>query len=209
MMAVVHVVGDDPDLLDGVEPEVAGDGAGGADPARIRPDLALLPIWSDVRPLQGMVGFLDWAWAGHLSALLRTGYCSGRAGERVLMPGGPGRLADRLVLVGLGELAALGDGHAWPEAQGLVPLARELGAGDVLLALPGAGWAPEADARLLRSVVAGLGGPRPGDGGAAGEAEPAEGGTSSAVSWWVSVAPDRVGRMRRMIGGPLRPAPAG
>ena len=237
MSPAVRVLGTGLDLLDGVAPEgpaprergpalVSPRGEDLPVPPRTRPDLALLPVWSDVRPLQGMAGFLDWRWGGHLSALMRAGLCTGRDGERVLMPGGRGRLADRLVLFGLGPLAEFGDLRARPHAQALVSLARDVGARDVLLALPEADPEGGADARLLEAVVEQLRGAL-GEGEGAAEpdagAEP-DGPTDPdagvdpdaadplrerAVPWWISAPADLVGRMRRMIDGPLRPAPRG
>jgi hypothetical protein len=106
---------------------------------RIRVDLGLVPVFADERPLQGLAGLMDWRRSGWLSSLLRSGFCSGRAGERVLMPGGPGLPVDRVVLVGLGPRAEFDADAAARAARDLVAVALGVGALRVLVALPAHG----------------------------------------------------------------------
>lgn len=76
-----------PDLrrLDGVESEVLA-----------------LPFFSDLRPLRGAAGLVDWRLCGFLSKLLIRGRMAGEPGELTLMPS-RGRLSvDKVLLVGLG-----------------------------------------------------------------------------------------------------------
>ena len=40
----------------------------------------------DVRPLDGLAGYIDWRMCGALSRLLMTDFFSGAAGDTVLMP---------------------------------------------------------------------------------------------------------------------------
>lgn len=109
------------------------------EPDRIRVDLGLVPVFADERPLQGLAGLMDWRRSGWLSSLLRSGFCSGRVGERVLMPGGAGLPVDRVVLLGLGPRAEFDAEAASRAARDLVAVALGVEAVRVLVALPAHG----------------------------------------------------------------------
>jgi hypothetical protein len=128
-------------LLDGVE-------SGGA---RRRVDLAVLPFFEDERPLQGLLGLVDWRIGGGLSALVRSGFCTGAAGEAVLLPGRRTLPMERLVLLGLGSSRAFDRAAAEAAGERLVAVSEGLCPRDVLVAMPGR--APE---RAL--IEAGFGG---------------------------------------------------
>lgn len=116
-------------VLDGVH-EFEGE------PDRIRVDLGLIPVFADERPLQGLAGLMDWRRSGRLSGLVRSGFCTGAAGERVLMPGCAGLPVERLVLVGLGPRSEFDAEAARRVAGDLVATATGLSAERVLVALP-------------------------------------------------------------------------
>lgn len=116
-------------VLDGVH-EFEGE------PDRIRVDLGLIPVFADERPLQGLAGLMDWRRSGRISGLVRSGFCTGAAGERVLMPGSPGLPVERVVLVGLGPRGEFDKDAARRVAGDLVATATGLGAERVLVALP-------------------------------------------------------------------------
>ncbi|MFV8756179.1 M17 family peptidase N-terminal domain-containing protein [Nannocystaceae bacterium ST9] len=116
-------------VLDGVH-EFEGE------PDRIRVDLGLIPVFADERPLQGLAGLMDWRRSGRLSSLVRSGFCTGAAGERVLMPGNAGLPVERLVLVGLGPRGEFDGEAARRVARDLVTTATGLSAARVLVALP-------------------------------------------------------------------------
>lgn len=62
-------------------------------------------LWSDVRPLKGVAGFIDWRVCGGLSRLLAQQLFTGRRGETLLYPV-RGRFGPRrLFLFGLGCLS--------------------------------------------------------------------------------------------------------
>ena len=42
-------------------------------------DALVVPVWSDVRPLRGAAGLLDWRLCGRLSQMIREGRVSGAA----------------------------------------------------------------------------------------------------------------------------------
>jgi hypothetical protein len=65
-------------------------------------DDLVLGLFTDVRPLPGVAGLVDWRLCGTLSRFIRAGRLSGARGERVLLPGA-GRLgATRIFVFGLG-----------------------------------------------------------------------------------------------------------
>ncbi len=131
-------------LLDG-----ADDGSGGP---RLRVDLAVLTVFEDERPLQGLAGLVDWRTSGSLSALVRSGLCTGAAGEAVLLPGRATLPMERLVLLGLGPSRAFGRAEAETTGERLVALVEGLAPRDVLVAMPGR--APER--AVVESVFEGL-----------------------------------------------------
>ncbi len=116
-------------VLDGVH-EFEGE------PERVRVDLGLFPVFADERPLQGLAGLMDWRRSGRISSLLRSGFCTGAAGERVLLPGSAGLPVERVVLVGLGLRADFDAEVADRIARDLVATATGLAAARVLVALP-------------------------------------------------------------------------
>jgi Cytosol aminopeptidase family, N-terminal domain len=116
-------------LLEGVD-----DGSGGP---RHRVDLAVLPFFEDERPLQGLAGLVDWRTGGSLSALLRRGFCTGAAGEAVLLPGRPTVPMDRLVLLGLGPSRGFDRAAAEAAGERLVTVVEGLVPREVLVAMPG------------------------------------------------------------------------
>ena len=56
-----------------------------------------MPVWTDVRPLRGAAGLLDWRMCGRLSTMLASGKVTGAEGEQTLFPTAH-RLPWRLVL---------------------------------------------------------------------------------------------------------------
>ncbi len=72
-------------------------------------ELCACTIWSDVRPVRGFAGLLDWRLGGRLSALLRSGFVTGEAGETLLVPGKPHVPFEKVLVAGLGPRAAFGD----------------------------------------------------------------------------------------------------
>jgi len=108
-------------------------------------DLLLLPLWTDVRPLRGASGLLDWRMCGRLSGFLLAGKVTGADGEQLLFPSG-GRLPWRLLLaVGGGARADLSEQRLRALVRRTLGTLRGLGASRVALALP----APEGDAAAV------------------------------------------------------------
>lgn len=129
-------------LLEGVESEGP----------RQRVDLAVLPFFEDERPLQGLLGLVDWRTGGSLSALLRSGFCTGAAGESMLLPGRRTLPMERLCLLGLGPARAFDRAAAEAAGERIVAVVEGLRPRDVLVAMPGR--APER--AVVEAVFDGL-----------------------------------------------------
>jgi hypothetical protein len=100
-------------------------------------DLVLVPVWTDVRPLRGAAGLLDWRMCGRLSGWMLAGKVTGADGEQTLFPSG-NRLVWRLVLaVGAGARADFSEKRLRALVRRLVKTLRGLHVGRVALALPG------------------------------------------------------------------------
>lgn len=69
-------------------------------------ELCACSIWTDERPVRGLAGLLDWRLGGRLSALLKSGFVLGEAGEALLVPGKPHLPFEKVLLLGLGPRAS-------------------------------------------------------------------------------------------------------
>jgi hypothetical protein len=65
-------------------------------------ELCVCSVWSDLRPLTGLAGLLDWRLGGRLSALAKSGFLTGSAGEALLLPGKPHVPFEKVLVAGLG-----------------------------------------------------------------------------------------------------------
>lgn len=99
-------------------------------------DVLVVPIWSDVRPLRGPTGLLDWRLCGKLSQMIREGRVSGSTGEKLLLV--TGRVPWHRVLgIGAGASAAFSDGVFRATLECALDAARGIGAVRIAIALPG------------------------------------------------------------------------
>jgi hypothetical protein len=194
-----------------------------------RVDLALVAYFEDERPLRGLAAFLDWRAGGKLSRLLRSGWCTGSAGEAVLLPGARGLPSERIVLLGLGPLARFGPSQARAAAASAVEVVRKLLPRDVLFAMPGLAEDRQVVEGVFAGIVLALGGtPRvpsddEDDASEDGEGDPPAddadpdlarasdpedstrvGEARTPCRWWVVAEPRHVGRLRRVLEGPPR-----
>jgi Cytosol aminopeptidase family, N-terminal domain len=102
-------------------------------------DILSVGFWSDVRPLRGAPGLLDWRLCGKLSSWMVSGKVAGSDGEQTLFPSG-GRLPWRLVLVqGLGKRADFTEKKFRAVVHRVVKTLRGLRVSRVAMALPGRG----------------------------------------------------------------------
>jgi hypothetical protein len=100
-------------------------------------DLLVVGFYSDVRPLRGAAGLLDWRFDGRLSALIVAGSLSGALDEQLLMLTQK-RLPWRLALVaGLGPVAALDETRFVRVVNRTLSTMRGLGLARLAIALPG------------------------------------------------------------------------
>lgn len=99
-------------------------------------DVLVVPIWSDIRPLRGPAGLLDWRLCGKLSQMIREGRVSGAAGEKLLLV--TGRVPWRRILgIGAGPSEVFGDGACKASLQCAMDAARGIGAEHLAIAIPG------------------------------------------------------------------------
>jgi hypothetical protein len=99
-------------------------------------DVLVVPIWSDVRPLRGAAGLLDWRLCGKISQMIREGRVSGSAGEKLLLV--TGRVPWRRILgIGAGPSDAFGDGACRATLECALAAARGIGAESMAIAIPG------------------------------------------------------------------------
>ena len=78
----------------------------------MRADLAVVPLFANERPLRAAAGRVDWRLCGRLSHLFAEGRLSGAVGEAVLLPGGGGICAPRVLGLGAGARESV-DADAW------------------------------------------------------------------------------------------------
>ena len=109
-------------------------------------DILAVGFWSDVRPLRGAPGLLDWRLCGKLSAWVVAGKLAGGDGEQMLFPSG-GRLPWKLVLLlGLGKRGDFTEKKFRAVVHRLVKTMRGLHVSRAAMALPGRGEGPAASA---------------------------------------------------------------
>jgi cytosol aminopeptidase family protein len=100
-------------------------------------DALCVPVWTDVRPLRGAAGLLDWRLCGRLSTMLASGKVTGAEGEQTLFPTAH-RLPWRLVLaLGAGPRRDFSDRRFQACVRRAFDAVKGLGARRLALALPG------------------------------------------------------------------------
>jgi hypothetical protein len=124
---------------------------------RARADLAIVCFASTDRPLRGAAGRADWRLCGRLSRLIAAGRIAGHAGEAVLLPGGGGLRAPRVLALGLGPGSSLGPAAAAALARDAMGRGLALRAAVIALGLP-VGELGDLALRLrLEAIVTGAG----------------------------------------------------
>jgi len=134
-----------------------------ADPRRFDEasiEVCACSIWSDVRPLQGLAGLLDWRLGGRLSALLKSGFATGERAETLLLPGKPHVSFDKILVLGLGRRSTFDDDAFRDEITRVARALERLRVRRCVLELPGRGSEaidPERAISLAWSCVAASG----------------------------------------------------
>lgn len=115
-------------------------------------DVVVAPIWTDVRPLRGAAGLLDWRLCGRLSHWLREGRLDGSTGEKLLVP--TTRLPWRaILLVGVGQLADFSE-LRYREALSLImDTLRRMNVSSAALSLPTSDAGPVGPRRALQLAL--------------------------------------------------------
>jgi len=99
-------------------------------------DLFVVPVWSDVRPLRGAAGLLDWRLNGWLSDCMREERFTGERGEKLLRP--TRRIPWRAILaLGLGSARQFDDDRFRDALDTAFTVMRGLGLHTMAAALPG------------------------------------------------------------------------
>jgi len=73
------------------------------------PELLACCVWSDVRPVRGTAGLIDFRLAGRLSSLSRERFLEGASGEVLVVPGKPKLPFDKVLVFGLGPRQSFSD----------------------------------------------------------------------------------------------------
>ena len=99
-------------------------------------DALVVPVWSDIRPLRGAAGLLDWRLCGRLSQMIRDGRVSGAPQEKLLLV--TNRVPWRRVLaVGVGVSTSFDEDAFRSTIDCTLQALRGIGASSIAMALPG------------------------------------------------------------------------
>jgi hypothetical protein len=114
-------------------------------------------IWSDVRPVRGLAGLLDFRLAGKLSKLSRESFLGGARGEVVLVPGRPRFPFEKVLVFGLGARAEFSDATYEEAVRHISRSLEELHVVRAVVELPGradGALTPERAGELLVPSIA-------------------------------------------------------
>ncbi len=103
-------------------------------------DLLVAFLWEDRRPFEGVLGLVDYRFAGSLSSLAKRSWLTGAAGERLLVPltHATDAIGPRFCcILGLGAALASDDASRASLLDTALEVADLFGARDLLLELPG------------------------------------------------------------------------
>lgn len=122
---------------------------------RASADLVVVALFAGERPLQGAAGRIDWRLCGQLSHLCAAERVRGEPGAAVLLPGGGGVRAPRVLGLGIGARGELDSGRWQTWVEGALARAAGLRSARVVLALPESGDAhAERLAALAKAIAA-------------------------------------------------------
>jgi hypothetical protein len=99
-------------------------------------DALVVPVWTDIRPLRGAAGLLDWRLCGRLSQMLRDGRFAGIAGEKLLLA--TNRVPwQRVLAMGVGESTTFDEDGLRSAIDCTLETLRRLGTRSLAIAFPG------------------------------------------------------------------------
>ena len=126
------------------------------DITRVKADMLIAGITTDVRPPFGLAGRVDWYLGGFVSRQILGGVLDGSPGAMTLVAIRDKLLTPRLLLVGLGKSAGLRPADAAVHFRGLGMVVRELGLQRVALEVPAIETPRTGSHEILRSVMEGF-----------------------------------------------------
>ena len=113
-------------------------------------------IWSDVRPVRGSAGLLDFRLAGKLSFLSRQDFLGGARGELLVLQGRPRLPFEKVLVFGLGRKADFSEAVFVAEVKHISSALEGLRVAHAVVELPGRPdgmIAPERAAELLVASI--------------------------------------------------------
>ncbi|MFC1611875.1 M17 family peptidase N-terminal domain-containing protein [Myxococcota bacterium] len=117
-----------------------------------RPEAVAVFCFSDVRPLAGGAGYLDWRVCGAISRRIESGAFGARQGEIILLPT-QGRLGrQRLFVFGLGALATCDGPILKRVCRDALEVMRRAGAEKPVFVAPAAHDDSEIEGRFVRAL---------------------------------------------------------
>jgi hypothetical protein len=119
-------------------------------------DALAVPVWSDVLPLRGASGLLDWRLCGRLSQMIRDGRFSGAMGEKLLVATNRVRW-QRVLALGVGDSSVFGEDQLRQAMDSCLEAVRRIGGHSLALALPGRDIDLIRPDRAMRGLLDALG----------------------------------------------------
>jgi hypothetical protein len=110
------------------------------------------------RPPHGLAGLVDWRLCGGLSALVASGFATGRVGDVLLIPGRPKLPFDKIVVFGVGPRRSFDEAVYREVVEKILGTLSGLRARTAVVELPGRHFgaiAPERAADILLETAAG------------------------------------------------------
>lgn len=120
-------------------------------------DALAVPLFEDLRTLDGPAAVVDWRLDGALSRMMLAGELSGRVGEHLALQGNARFAAPWILIAGCGRWRSLDRDDYVTLTSRLLKMATKAGVSELALCLPpGEGvTAPEVE-RIVREVLVGV-----------------------------------------------------
>jgi len=100
-------------------------------------ELLCLPVFNDVRPMQGVAGLVDWRFCGHVSKLLLDSQVEWSRGSCLLLSGRPRLSVRRILFFGLGLASEFSEDFYRTACRDLLAIMDGLTIREFALPLPG------------------------------------------------------------------------
>jgi hypothetical protein len=126
------------------------------DITRVKADILVAGITTDLRPPRGLAGKVDWYMGGFLSRQILGGKLDGRPGVMTMIAIQGKLLTPRLLLVGVGAAAAMTQEDAASHFRPVGDTVRELGLQKVALEIPAIETPKSGVYDIVRGVMKGF-----------------------------------------------------